>query len=256
MSNKIAFPMYDLHRPDSEALIQAVQDLLAARGVAVTPVWPQEDLLSHWQDDELLLSQACGYPLVTQLKEVQTVGCFHYSAPGCEGIRYRSLLVVRQRDRHKTLADFRGSRAVCNAPDSQSGYNVFMQMVAPLAQQGIFFNEVIFSGSHRQSLVEIGEGRADIAAIDCVTFALLQRHAPMLVADLAVIGESPAAPGLPLITPRNTPPSRVALLRDALRQLVSDPAYRTLCTALLISGFSEVSRQDYASLLPGDYPQP
>ncbi|WP_313488063.1 PhnD/SsuA/transferrin family substrate-binding protein [Pseudescherichia sp.] len=256
MSSKIAFPMYNLYRPDSEALIQAVQALLAARGVAVTPVWPEEDLLTHWQSDDLLLSQACGYPLVTRLPEVQTVGCFHYSAPGCEGIRYRSLLVVRQRDRDKTLADFRGSRAVCNAPDSQSGYNVFMQMAVPLAPHGTFFRNVIFSGSHRQSLVAIGEGRADIAAIDCVTFALLQRHAPMLVADLAVIGESPAAPGLPLITSRNTPPSRIALLRDALRQLVSDPAYRTLCAALFISGFSDVSRQDYASLLTGDYPQP
>jgi len=247
--------MYDLYRPDSEALIQAVQDLLAARGIAVTPVWPQEDLLAHWQSDDLLLSQACGYPLVTRLTEVQTVGCFHYSAPGCEGIRYRSLLVVRQRDRDKTLADFRGSRAVCNAPDSQSGYNVFMQMVEPLTHQGIFFNDVIFSGSHRQSLVEIGEGRADIAAIDCVTFALLQHHAPQLISNLTVIGASPAAPGLPLITARNTPPSRIALLRDALRQLVSDPTYRTLCAALFISGFSDASRQDYAPILSGDYPR-
>ncbi|MDF2779569.1 MAG: phosphate transporter substrate-binding protein [Enterobacteriaceae bacterium] len=254
MSTKIAFPMYDLHRPDSEALIQAVQDLLAARGIAVMPIWPQADLLTHWQDDDLLLSQACGYPLVTQLPEVQTVGCFHYSAPGCEGIYYRSLLVVRQSDRHKTLADFRGSRAVCNAPDSQSGYNVLMQMVAPLAQQGTFFNSVTFSGSHRQSLVEIGEGRADIAAIDCVTFALLQRHAPMLVAELAVIGAGPAAPGLPLITSRSTSSACIALLRDALTQLVSDPAYCTPCTALFISGFSEVSRQDYAPILSGDYP--
>lgn len=256
MSTKIAFPMYDLYRPDSEALLRAVQDLLAARGVAVTPVWPDRDLLDHWQSDDLLLSQACGYPLVTRLTEVQTVGCFHYSAPGCEGIRYHSLLVVRQSDRHKTLADFRGSRAVCNAPDSQSGYNVFMQMVAPLAPSGIFFNDVIFSGSHRQSLVAICEDKADIAAIDCVTFALLQRHAPQLIANLAVIGASPAAPGLPLITAKQTPPARLALLRDALRQLVSDPAYRTLCAALYISGFSNVSRQDYATILSGDYPQP
>ena len=256
MSSEIAFPMYNLYRPDSEALIHAMQELLAARGIAVTPVWPQEELLAHWQSDSLLLSQACGYPLVTRLPEVQTVGCFHYTAPGCEGIRYRSLLVVRQSDRDKTLADFRSSRAVCNAPDSHSGYNVFMQMVAPLARSGTFFREVTFSGSHRQSLVAIGEGRADIAAIDCVTFALLQRHAPRLISELAVIGASPAVPGLPLITARNTPPSRIALLRDALRQLVSDPAYRTLCAALLICGFSDVSRQDYALILSGDYPHP
>jgi hypothetical protein len=54
---------------------------------------------------------------------VQVVGCFHYAAPGCEGFHYRSFLVVREEDRHLTLADFRGRRAVCNSADSQSGYN-------------------------------------------------------------------------------------------------------------------------------------
>jgi len=83
---------------------------------------------------------------------------------------------------------------------------------------------------------------------------LLQRHAPMLVAELAVIGAGPAAPGLPLITSRSTSSACIALLRDALTQLVSDPAYCTPCTALFISGFSEVSRQDYAPILSGDYP--
>ena len=104
--------MYDLHRPDSEALIQAVQDLLAAKSVAVTPVWPQEDLLSHWQDDELLLSQACGYPLVTQLKEVQTVGCFHYSAPApCTYARCRSGGDWRKPCRAGSAVDYRQKHA-------------------------------------------------------------------------------------------------------------------------------------------------
>ena len=36
----------------------------------------------------------------------------------------------------------------------------------------------MFSGSHRQSLRELQQENADIAAIDCVTYALLQRHQP------------------------------------------------------------------------------
>lgn len=42
----------------------------------------------------------------------------------------------------------------------------------------------MFSGSHRQSLRELQQENADIAAIDCVTYALLQRHQPQALAGL------------------------------------------------------------------------
>ncbi|MFS9532627.1 phosphate/phosphite/phosphonate ABC transporter substrate-binding protein, partial [Klebsiella pneumoniae] len=185
MAERMTFPMYAIHRQQTQALWLAVQSLLAERGVMVTgdpPAADPEDLQAHWRQPGLLLSQTCGYPLVTQLPEVQTVGCFHYAAPGCEGRRYRSLLVVREADSHRMLADFFGRRAVCNAEHSQSGYNVLRKMVAPLSRQGRFFSAVVFSGSHRQSLRELQQENADIAAIDCVTYALLQRHQPQALA--------------------------------------------------------------------------
>ena len=158
MAERMTFPMYAIHRQQTQALWQAVQSLLAERGVMVAgdpPADDPEDLLAHWRQPRLLLSQTCGYPLVTQLPEVQTVGCFHYAAPGCEGRRYRSLLVVREADSHRMLGDFFGRRAACNAEHSQSGYNVLRKMVAPLSREGRFFSAVVFSGSHRQSLREL-----------------------------------------------------------------------------------------------------
>lgn len=145
MAERMTFPMYAIHRQQTQALWQAVQSLLDERGVMVAgdpPAADPGDLLAHWRQPTLLLSQTCGYPLVTQLPEVQTVGCFHYAAPGCEGRRYRSLLVVREADSHRMLGDFFGRRAVCNAEHSQSGYNVLRKMVAPLSREGRFF----FSG--------------------------------------------------------------------------------------------------------------
>ena len=47
MRHEIAFPMYDLHRPDTLALIHAVSERLAAKGITVNAVWPQEALLSQ-----------------------------------------------------------------------------------------------------------------------------------------------------------------------------------------------------------------
>jgi len=88
MAERMTFPMYAIHRQQTQALWQAVQSLLDERGVMVAgdpPAADPGDLLAHWRQPTLLLSQTCGYPLVTQLPEVQTVVCFHYAAPGCEG---------------------------------------------------------------------------------------------------------------------------------------------------------------------------
>lgn len=250
MSHNVNLPMYAVRPPENQALEAAVRELLLARGIAVSsPTPPPADLLSHWRQPDLLLSQTCGYPLVTLLPEVQTVGCFHYSAPGCEGIDYRSLLVARAADNARSLADFRGRRAICNSPDSQSGYNVLLKMVAPLAREGRFFAGVNFSGSHRQSLLGLQQGTGDMAAIDCVSWALLARHEPAVLEGLCVIGQTPSAPGLPLITGPQTSVQTLAGLRSALRQLVSDARYRERCEAQFICGFSPLTREPYSRLL-------
>jgi ABC-type phosphate/phosphonate transport system substrate-binding protein len=47
---------------------------------------------------------------------------------------------------------------------------------------------------------KVAAGEADIAAIDAVTFALLQRIEPQLTAQVRVIGKTAQVPGLPYIT--------------------------------------------------------
>lgn len=109
MAERMTFPMYAIHRQQTQALWQTVQSLLDERGVMVAGTLRRLTPGICWltgASRRLLLSQTCGYPLVTQLPEVQTVGCFHYAAPGCEGRRYRSLLVVREADSHRMLGDF------------------------------------------------------------------------------------------------------------------------------------------------------
>lgn len=249
MHHSVDLPMYAIHPQENQALEAAVRELLLARGIATSLPSASTDLLSRWCQPDLLLSQTCGYPLVTLLPDVQTVGCFHYSAPGCEGIEYRSLLVTRAADSARQLADFYGRRVVCNSPDSQSGYNVLLKMVAPLARSGHFFGDVIFSGSHRQSLVDLQQGVGDIAAIDCISWALLARHEPAVLEGLCVIDHGPLAPGLPLITGPHTSAETLAGLRAALQQLVSDPQYRERCNAQFICGFSPLTRAPYTRLL-------
>ncbi len=247
MRNRLALPMYAIDPAASRAFWQVIKDLLAAQGlpVAQASYGLPPDLLSHWRNPALLLSQSCGFPLMTLLPDVQVVGAFHYAAPGCEGPHYRSWLVAREQKRNQTLADFRGQRVVCNAPDSWSGYNVLLSMVAPLRREGWFFAETHFSGSHRASLLALRTGEADIAAIDCVTWALLQRHEPALLKGLCIIDQSSPAPGLPLITGAATSCETLAKLRAALTLA----AGRAEAQGVLINGFREMTREGWRPLL-------
>ena len=79
MSNPLAFPMYAINRADTDALWRAVQHLLAERGVPVSEGVPDDSLLAHWQQPGLVLSQTCGYPLMTQLPYVQVVADGRYA---------------------------------------------------------------------------------------------------------------------------------------------------------------------------------
>ncbi|HBZ17473.1 MAG TPA: phosphate ABC transporter substrate-binding protein [Pantoea sp.] len=240
----ISLPMYHINHQATIGLTSALTTLLLQRGVQAEVTWPQ-NLLPHWRDDALLLSQTCGYPLVELLPDVQLVGTFQSSAQGCDGPRYRSWLVARSEDEHLTLSDFRGRRAVCNSNDSHSGFNALRYVIAPLAQDGKFFSETHFSGSHRQSLAALRAGHADIAAIDCITWALLRRNFPDELAGLEIIGETPLCAALPLITSAKTDAATLVILRSALQELTSDPRYQDLLHENLIGGFSVTERTFY-----------
>ena len=141
MAERMTFPTYAIHRQQTQAPVAGGAVAWTERGVMVAGDPPAADPGSAGSlapADAVAEPDLWRYPLVTQLPEVQTVGCFHHAAPGCEGRRYRSLLVVREADSHRMLGTF-GRRAVCNAEHSQSGYNVLRKMVAPLSGRGVFF---------------------------------------------------------------------------------------------------------------------
>jgi len=247
----VSLPMYGVELNDVEQFWQALRDKLAASGLGSLPPtleWPQP-LLEHWQQADLLLSQTCGFPLVEFLPQVQLVGTFNYSAPGCNGPYYRSFLVVRAEDSHATLADFRGRTVAFNSTDSQSGFNSLRALIAPLAENGNFFGDKLETGGHRYSLAAVQHGRADIAAIDCVTLELLRRYVPQEVEGLSIIGETAAAPGLPLITSASSSPEVLTALRQAVAQTIADPNNQGLCEKLLINGFTVLPREEYQVIL-------
>lgn len=240
---QVSLPMYGVGREQAESFWQVLRDKLLRLGLPAAPErlsWP-DDLAQHWRRDDLLLSQTCGYPLVSTLSQVQLIGTYHYRVEGCGGPNYRSWLVVRAGDPGERLADFRGRTVAYNSTDSQSGYNGLRALIAPLAQDGKFFGAAMASGAHYQSLKLIRSGQADIAAIDSISMELLRRAQPQALEGLKIIGRTAAVPGLPLITAAGTPPEQVEILRAGARAMLDE----AVSDRLLIGDFSLVPRSAY-----------
>jgi ABC-type phosphate/phosphonate transport system substrate-binding protein len=124
--------------------------------------------------------------------------------------------------------------------------NVFRHAVAPLARGEAFFRTTVRTGSHLGSLRAVAENRADVAAIDCVTFAFVCDELPELAGKVRRIGMTAMSPGLPLIAARTVPAATIEALRDALDETVAlrpERAHR-----LRLQGFSTLSLSDYARI--------
>ena len=201
-----------------------------------------------WLSPDLLLTQTCGYPLMTLLRDqVRIVGRPRYELPDASAGNHCSLILSRADDTRKTLADFRGSRGVINSEDSNSGMNLLRQRLAPLHRDGQFFATVAISGAHRESLRWLREARADLAAIDSVTYACLAQHAPQEVSGLRVVARSAFSPTLPFITAATATNEQIEQLRRVMNQ-----ALRELPDVAQILGLPEVlpaSESDYQILL-------
>jgi ABC-type phosphate/phosphonate transport system substrate-binding protein len=247
----VSLPMYDADPQAVEAWWHAVSRALRARGLADLPasLSRPSELEAHWRDPRLLLSQTCGYPLVTALlPDVAVVGAFRYAAPGCSGVDYRSELIARAEDAG-SVEGFRGRVAAINSRDSHSGCRALLAAVAPLAPDGAFFGRELVSGSHRQSLAAVRSGAADIAAIDCVSLAGFRRCEPELVRGLRSVGSTRSAPGLPLITSATTGAAELAAIRAALQDACADETAADARRALFIDGFEPRSADTWAVIM-------
>ena len=237
--------MYDhpAQQSANDTLWAAIAHHLREQGVEDVPhhLDRTRDMRAIWQDSRLLLGQACGYPLaVDTTLALRVVALPVYGVPGCDGATHTSVLVVRADDERQSLDGFRGAHAAINDAQSNTGMNLFRATLAPVAgpssQDAGFFGEIVETGSHRASIVAVAMGDADIAAIDCVTYAALERFEPDLTTQVRIIERSPASPTLPFVTAASTSAETVIALDLALRRVMADPELADARARLFLTG--------------------
>ena len=248
-----SLPMYLLPQIEAatEAWWQGLARAFRAAGIKDVPDRLEQvpDRWRQWASPDLLLSQSCGYPLRHDFADLlQPVATPCYRADGCDGPTYLSVISVAEGNPADSITDLRGKRAAINGWDSQSGMSALRAVVAPYHENGRFFGDVIETGSHRDSMAAVQQGKADVAAIDCVSYALALRHAPDKAAGLRVLTHSPAVPALPYVTHIHRDPDTVARLREGLAAAIADPDLADVRDTLLIDDFAVLAVDDYAPI--------
>ena len=251
---RASLPMYDLPevREHTDRLWAAIAEEMRGLGMPDVPDTLERPANHHdaWRSPGLLFSQSCGYPVTTALRgAVRVVATPHYAATGCEGHRYSSALVVRASSHATALDDLRGKVCAFNSDDSQSGYNALRAVVAPIAKGRPFFSATLKAGAHAASIDAVRRQRADVCAVDCVTWALLSRYRSSSLSGLTVLARTEPAPGLPFVTAGDCSDAAVETIRNALDRAFSRPDLADTRAALLIGGLSASSLETYEPLL-------
>ena len=202
--------MYD--RPWNRAYHQQVwaliRDALRDHGVPAPETLDQDhDPLTGWGRADIVLGQICNLPLRAAFRDRLTpIGTADHRLPGVPSGHYRSVFVVREDDQALSLADCVTHRFALNDPMSQSGWGAAL---ATAQQIGVTLNPMLRTGAHRASMDAVTSGRADLAAIDIVTW-LIDDDEGSATKGLRVIGETVSSPGMTFVTSADADPEPFA----------------------------------------------
>ncbi|KAI1181151.1 ABC-type phosphate/phosphonate transport system, periplasmic component [Nemania sp. FL0916] len=185
------------------------------------------DLHTLWCHPLLLFSQTCWGPMERGLApHVQVIGQQDYSGIEGGGAEfYSSAVVSRQIDGdvpappngkpNLPIGNLRGKRLAYNSTDSMSGIIGLERDLTSLNEDMSIFSSRLETGGHRNSIIEVAEEDATVAAIDCFTWQLAKRFEPMASA-LNVIGWTARRKGLPFIASRHVSPQIIELIAQEL----------------------------------------
>ncbi len=170
------------------------------------------DLAVLWRHPDLLISGTCWGPMELGLKDhVQVIGQSDYDGiAGGAGELYSSAIIARageggedvgpseSGEARLPLEFFSTKRLAFNEHRSMSGYLSLKRDLEAAGDSLAMFAELVETGAHRSSVIAVARGDADVAAIDCKSWMLAQKHEPA-AAELHVIGWTARRKGLPFI---------------------------------------------------------
>lgn len=206
-----------------------------------------------WQSPDLILSQTCGYPYRAKLHDrVSLVGAPITGLPDAPEGHYYSVFLARAEDPRECLAEFDAAAFIWNEDLSQSGWAAPVNHAQSL---GLRLRPSHRSGAHRASAAALRADKGELAALDAVTWAMMEEDGSAAPLGLKVVAKTPSTPALPFITAtandadflRSALSEAIAALTQGQRDLLHLHGIATLAKAEYLAVPSPAAPADLAA---------
>lgn len=240
-----SLPMYDMPplRAANDRYWALIRDKLRLHGMAAPDGLTRdgETLWDQWLAPDLVLSQTCGLPFRSRLHDhVTRIGTPDYGLPGCAPGHYRSIFVAHKDDLRDRIEDFDGSDLAFNEGVSQSGWAAPINHAGKL---GIRLNPMLQTGAHHMSLLAVANGRAPLAALDALSWDILQTFVPE-AKMVKIVGQTDPTPGLCYISAKGVDAAMMfTVIADAIAALAAEDR-----VTLRLRGLVAISTEDYLAV--------
>lgn len=239
--------MYNVAPAATQAWRRLLVQVSARSGVAMEIVdHPHPATLSSlWERPDLGCAFMCGWPLAQEGARRPVI-----AAPvpvGERGARYHSVFVVAAGSGWTTLEQTFGHRFAYNAKGSHSGWNMPRAHLSAMGAK--FAAEVGPFGPHQRAAAAVAAGEAEVAALDSLVWALLNRHDPGLAGALRVVARTADQPSPPLVGSAALKAAEASRLLHALTGLSDDPEGRTLLADVCLTRFAPANSADFDETL-------
>ena len=224
-----SFPWYDLPS------VQWANDVLW-RATGYTGELNRHQAVSAlWVDPELLVTQACGLDLFLTDAPIEPIASPVFDLDCAAGMYFSYII---RKVKGKWNGKLNGSVAAVNSFSSRSGWSALLSRLNP--------QRVIVTGSHQTSIEALKNGVVDVAAIDAVTWSILERDAPAKLAGLEIVDRSSDAPSPPYVVRRGVDPEKVF---RKLQVAFDSPSSSDAKKALILKSIIPAQRDDYLAIL-------
>jgi len=241
--------LFEQTAPVFSSFWEYIRQHLAKYGIeAAADLWdPAHTALSLSRQNSLLLGQMCSLTFSACQPEMPFyIGSYILDDTEVWPGYYRSVIIVSDKQKMRRLGDD-VPQTLCAAisePDSFSGRFALYQ-----ALQNSFtpcnFAKTLYTGTHLDTLLAVASGKADIGAIDCLTWHILQNLLPEQVAQIHIAGYSPQMPGPPLVTMLPDGSDRRAHLEAAIQAAFADTHISAQMKTVGITGYISGDRDRY-----------
>lgn len=210
--------------------------------------WPER--YQQIDNGRMQIGWICGWPYVVRADQPDN-RIELLVAPVMAAARYQqrpiyySDVIVRRDSPYAQFTDLRHGRWAFNEPGSQSGCHIVRYHLAQLGEMDGFFNTVVASGGHVNSIEMVLSGVVDGAAIDSTVWEWEVAQRPALTEQLRVIAQLGPSGMPPWVIQKTVTPEVRSAVREALLTMHKDSHGQAILTAAQVSHFAAVTDENY-----------